>query len=115
MKGVQFMIEPVVSLEELLDQYLEVKRVREEIETSFKSVGAQILFLLDREQVQEKIVRDRRILKVVRTTFNTTVEQARELKATETVEQVNKEALKFLHKQGIEVPGTVISAYIKVS
>jgi hypothetical protein len=108
-------IEPTVSLEELVDQYLEVKRAREEMEASYKSLVAQILSILDREQVKEKVVGNRRVLKIARPIFKTTIEQARELKATEMVEQVNNEILNLLHKQGIEVPGTTISTYIRVS
>jgi hypothetical protein len=109
------MIEAGTSLEKLLDQYLEAKQAQEEVEAFVKQLGASLLDILEKEDVKEKFVSGHKILKVVRTTFKTTLVQARVLKATETVEQVNKAMLKQLHQQGVEVPGVTTTAYVQVT
>ena len=108
------MIETIMSLEEMLDHYVEARHVQEEAEAFAKRLGVCILQALEREQLSVKVVHDHRMLKVERTDFKPTLEQARLLKATEVVEQVNKEKLKRLHQQGVEIPGTVTSTFIRV-
>lgn len=107
-------IETGTNLETLVDQYLDARRAQEELETSIKQLSITLLQALESEQVKMKMVNGHRLTKVERVDFKLTLEEAKALKATQTVEQINKDVLKLMYKQGVPIPGTVTTAYVRV-
>jgi hypothetical protein len=101
-------------LEELLERFVETRQAKAQVEASLQDLQARILQIYEEGKLKEKIVGDRRFLKIEVPVWKTSLEEARKLNATEMVEQLNKTRLKRLHEQGVEIPGRTISAHIRV-
>jgi hypothetical protein len=103
-----------LSVEALLEAYLKAAQLLEDTEASLSVIKDEMALRLDAEGVEGKIVSDYTLTKVKRLLFRPTLEQARELAATKTVEQVDTQALKRLHDQGVEIPNTTTTVYVMV-
>ncbi len=98
----------------LLNNYLQIGQQIEDLTASLSVIKDEMIARLDAESVKGKIVGDYSVTKVTRFNFRPTIEQARELAATKTVEQIDSQALKRLHDQGVEIPNTTTTSFVMV-
>lgn len=106
--------EKQASMEELLDSYLKAMHEQEQLEAAISVIKDEMIQRLDSEKVKGKVVGEYTVTKVTRVNFKPTIEQARELAATKTVESIDTQALKRLHDQGIEIPNTTTTSFVMV-
>lgn len=103
-----------LSLDELLEGYLKGIAALEELEASISVVRSEMANRLDAEKIKGTIVGEYSITKVTRVNFRPSLEQARELAATKTVETIDTQALKRLHDSGVEIPNTTTTDFVMV-
>ena len=102
------------NMDTLLEAYLKAQHLHEEIEASMTVIKDEMVNRLDAENVKGKIVGDYSVSKVTRLNFRPTIDQARELAATKTVESIDTQALKRLHDSGVEIPNTTTTTFVMV-
>ncbi len=100
---------PLLDMSELLQRYLEGQHLIEELEAAMSVIKDEMITRLDAENVKGKVVGDYQVTKVTRVNFRPTLEEARELAATKTVEQIDTQALKRLYDGGAEIPAVSLS------
>ena len=105
---------PLLDMVELLQQYLKYQQLQEELEAAMSVIKDEMITRLDAENVKGKVVGDYQVTKVTRVNFRPTLDQARELAATKTVEQIDTQALKRLYDQGAEIPNTSVTTFVMV-
>jgi hypothetical protein len=98
----------------LLNYYLQLGQELEELQASISVIKDEMIVRLDAEGTKGKVVGEYAVTKVTRVNFRPTLEQARELAATKTVESVDTQALKRLHDQGVEIPNTTTTSFVMV-
>ena len=102
------------TIEKLLEARLKADQQIEELEASISVINAEMIARLDEAQEKAKVVGDYTVTKVTRLNFKPTIDQARELAATKTVEQIDTQALKRLHESGVEIPNTSVTTFVMV-
>ncbi len=105
---------PLLDMSELLQRYLEGQHLIEELEAAMSVIKEEMITRLDAEHVKGKVVGDYQVTKVTRVNFRPTLDQARELAATKTVEQIDTQALKRLYDQGADIPNTSVTTFVMV-
>lgn len=100
--------------DQLLDSYLKAMHQQEELDAAISVIKDEMILRLDAEHVKGKVVADYSISKVTRLNFKPSLEQARELAATKTVESIDTQALKRLHDSGVQIPNTTTTTFVMV-
>lgn len=110
-----------MDMDELMDQLIEeeqaifeIRQILTEKQASVKDIRMKMLQNLNTEGVKAKTARGCQIRKVTRTSFKTTIEQARELHAIQVVEKIDRKRLGLLHKLGTPIPGVVITESLSI-
>ncbi|HZE87072.1 MAG TPA: hypothetical protein VE090_02580 [Methylomirabilota bacterium] len=102
------------TLDQLLDARLKADQQIEDLQASISVINTEMIARLDADKEKAKVVGSHTVSKVTRLNFKPTIDQARELAATKTVEQIDTQALKRLHESGVEIPNTSITVFCMV-
>lgn len=101
-----------MTYEKLLEMRFQANTTMEELEAAIKVVNEELLIRLRAEKSSGKVVGNWAISKVVRYSFDTSLDDARALGAIK--ESVDSSKLKILTQKGIKIPGTKRSEYVLV-
>lgn len=100
--------------EELLIRREALNGVIENLEAEKKILSDEFLYRLNEEKISGKVVGNWSISKSTRYSFDTTVDQAKELGAAEQKWVIDTATLKQLVQKGTQVPGTKKIEYVNV-
>ena len=104
----------VYSKAELVELYQQAATQKEEFEATIEVVKDELILRLKSEKKDGDVINDTAVQIIKQVRFKTTVDQAREFGAVVTKETIDTKMLRHLHDQGVEVPGTNSSEYLKV-
>jgi len=94
--------------------YTTLKHIEELSAAGRKKIALDILNELKAQGKDQKTQGLVTVSRIVKTTFKTSIEQARELDAVITEEKVNTDKLRELHKLGVDIPGKQESEEVRV-
>jgi len=102
------------TLEQLVENIQKADAQIEDLEAARTVLREEAVRRLDEKGITGTKVKDVFVAKVIRTTFSTTLEEARPLGAVKTKEVVDTAILKGLHDKGIEIPNTKVSTFLTI-
>lgn len=105
------------SEDQLINLYEQMQADAEEVASALSEIRDLLKIRLESKNLKSSVIGEYSITLYSTTRFKTTVEQARELAATDiiTEEKINTKRLKTLADAGVNVPGQEVSENIRIS
>lgn len=104
-------MDPIEIIETLCKEHREIMKQFQELTKRKEELNAKILSLLNHDKVETPFYK---ITKVKQLSVKTSMDDARHLGCMVVKEDINKEALKELHRQGLPVPGITINEWVLI-